>query len=730
MGDTDRPNAIEWWLALARGSGKSTRAGIGGEKREKHFKAALVLGVLILVGVRVGAQPAQIRLDSDIPAHIGAIRDAAEKDRWIPLDRSFPSTRELRDPRMGIFHGLHASIALVLDSDPADVWIRSGSVLSPFFILAFAWLFAQLGMGLWIALVTSCVFAAGAWSGKPLGLWGAIYPAQAALALGALSWAWFLRKMDGAILGSSHRSRWEIGAVSLGLSVLIHPFAWWAYCLILAHMVLVFLVLRRRVEVMATLRFLVVSGLVGSVLLLPVLRDTLGIDHGVHWQPAGVLFFSSHYFTLDPLVLLRWGGWSAPLALVMAVVIWKRWGSTWRTIAALSTALPLWTIALNPLLQPIVYVRVGYLSERLAIVAIGPALVMLALSVPVDARARIFQRGMSMVVLAFLVWSTVPAWAHSPYRTDANTRSFMHALKSASALVHGIVLSDPLTSYAVRATGPGTPVLLPVDHASPLDPHLSERVADLRRILSPDMDDEGALDLILASGATEIIVTKDLESLYFRQEFGFVPSNTLQLRLNSLLLRNSVPVLLETPVFVVYDISSWRRVPSDDNVDAEEMEGTTPLSPLTLETMTIREATLTPGDSLHIDTVFKGCEWSASDWKTIEVGLVDRSSRVPGILQLVSKVYRKVVLERSMKSTDRILFRWIPGGGYRCGKDSWHESRALQIPQGQQEGTYFVFARMTSRTWRPNRWLKEYLDDRVTWGEAACDSVIIRGSGE
>ena len=686
----------------------------------------ILLGVLLTVGVRVGAEPAQVRLDSDIPAHVGAIRDADLQDRWLPLDRSFPGSAEARDPRMGALHGLHAAVAGFLGADPGRVWVRAAGVLSSFFIVAFAFLFMQLGLSTTWSLLVSGLFAAGSWHGRPLGTWAAMYPAQTALAMGAISWGLLLKSLRLREEGQKGVWGWWLGAGALGLSVLVHPFAWWAFTLVMAHMVILFLVFRRITEAMHTFLFAAVSFALGFVLLLPALGSSEGAHSGAHWEPAGVLYFTSSLFTLDPLVVLRWSGWLAPLSVVMAFLLWRRWGAGWRSVAVMGASLPMWTIALDPLVQPTVYAHVGYLSERLGLVAMAPALLVLLFVDRWQGRPGVGRRAAATVVLLILAWGALPGWSHSPYRLHDGTSRYLKALEQCDLDGGETVLADPVSSYALRASSSSVPVLLPVAHASPLDATIVGRLATYRSLLSSDTNLDDVRRLLSMCSASQVLVCKRVESIYDHPEYGFVPVDSLQARLAERLQRLGVEARFDGPGFVLYDLRSWRRSMVGGRApvgwkNAEEVDGAV----LALESWHCRETEVAIGDTLHVEALFKGCGTAVGKWRTVELGMVKNGPTGPAVLEPVSKLYRKLIVQRQWTSRDRILFRWIPGDGYRCGEESWHDERSLVIPRFLEEGEYKVFARLVASPWRPNRSLREYLDDRVRWGAKGRSSLTL-----
>jgi len=689
-----------------------------------RWQWSLLVGVMLLSAGFVSRQPAEIRLDSDLPAHMGAIRDAGVENRWIPLDRSIPGKVRVRDPRMGIFHGWNAAVAEVMAADPSEVWVHSAVVWTPLFVLAFATLFTALGLDVPMALLASMALATGAGGGRPLGVWASIYPAQAALvyAVFALSWFLFWMQEPGAPIAT--RRLLALGA-ALGLSVLVHPFAWWAACLVLLHMVLLFAVLRKGRSVRLSLGFLLSAGVTGGLLLLPAMVHSRHGMGGVQWEPSGVLYWFGQWFSIDPLLLLRWGGWLGPLALISAVLHWRRAGTNGSTVGLLALTLPVWTIALDPLVQPAVYARVGYLSERLGLVAAGPAALVFGLSALSGARRRKWGRMGAGLILGVLVVQSSPAWMRTPYRSTAATRSVLEDLRQLPNSLPEPVLSDPLTSYALRAVRSIRPVLLPVAHASPLDPGLPERLGRFRRILSPDTAVGELSGLLGQMGAGSLLLTTGVEELYRRPEFGFIPRESRQVGLEGALTELGVERSYRLGRCSVFDLSEMEKRASAGDRKPAPIVSRGSASGIVLEDVQVVEAMLSPGDSLHLEATFSAGGGMGERWETVRLALVRNSPPVPAGFQGIGKLYRKLVRQRRQVGSDRVAFHWVPGDGYHFGEGAFREWRAFRLPADLLPGEYRVMARVEPGTWRPNRHIKDYLSDRPGWSGTVRDRVTV-----
>ncbi len=694
-------------------------------------RVLILLGVgAIVLFIHLGRQTPQLRIDSDVPAHLGAIHDALTQNRLLPLDGSFPGAPTARDPRMGILHGVHAALAEVLTADPARVWGLSGGILSLMFLVCFTWLFTEWGLTNGVAILASLFLALGAGGGSPLGVWGAVYPAQFALALAAASGAWLLRgRRDHGGAG-----QWWIGAAGLGLSVLIHPFAWWGMCIVLGHLVILSWIMRRpREESLAVLRFLVLSGALGIVLVLPLMLHEP--KQSGQWELAGILRFGDIGFTMDPLLVLRWSGVLAPLAIVLVVWRWRRWKNSLPGLFMIASALPIWTITFDPFLQPFVFKHCGYLSERLGLLAGGPAIVLLALQPLGSSAWGPVRRGVFGLVLLGL---GVGGWIHlksSPYRQSDSGESTLAKLSATLSQMGGVVVADPLTSYALRGTMGGTFALLPVSHASPLDGNIETRMVWYRTMLAEDAPPSEFQQALRALSPSLLVLRNQVEEEYDDSKvYGFVASDSRQAALRKRLERSGTLPLAEDHGWALYDAEKLKPVaqrthPSpDSHANALSLVETGKLELLNFDVL---ESRTSPGDSVTLRARYREILDSTQtrQWKKLTVRFLGPHEPVPEPLRGVSKVYRKLIQEKSLNSKARFTVSLVPNDGYPRFEAVWVEQTRVAVPGWLQAGNYRVSAKLENDVWRPVRSVADYLDDRSRWTGVAMDTLKIDPKG-
>jgi len=92
----------------------------------------------------------------------------------------------------------------------------------------------------------------------------------------------------------------------------------------------------------------------------------------------------------------------------------------------------------------------------------------------------------------------------------------------------------------------------------------------------------------------------------------------------------------------------------------------------------------------------------------------------------VSKLYRKLIQEKSLRSRSRFTVSFLPNDGYPRNEAVWGEFRTVAIPSWVKAGRYGVLARVEAEEWRPVRSVADYLDDRARWSGASWGEVILQ----
>jgi hypothetical protein len=696
--------------------------------------------VALALALWLATHAPDIDLGSDAPAHLGAIVDAAQQDRWRPLDRSAPGLVASYDPRFGVWHGLYAALASALALPPESILRYSPLILSPLWLLAHAQLFA-----LWlprpiVALALACLFTLGGADGRGFGSVFAAYPASVALALAALALAAIFRRNAG------ERRLWQADAVLLGLSVLVHPFAWFVSLLLLAHAILLQRLFGQRAWSRSLLQALAISFCVGLIALWPTLAQRSHSSDGWHAMPLNVVYLSERLFVCDPLRVLRWGGglslWILPLALLFA----RRRLCDARASLFAAGLICVWSVAMNPLLQPWVYAAVGYLSERLGRVAYPEVLGAMLLARPWNERfsprrrgARLFLFCVAIVGAALIgrgAAHTLRALRHEPQPNPQWQR--VHEI--AGALEHrgeAILLADPRLSYGLRALRGGPIALYPLAHASPADHELPRRLAAYRDLLDPSADAALMQQAVRELRADLLLLRADVEAS--EPSFGFVADADKQLRLQRRLADAANQPIAQGEGWWAYELGELRFGAADAPLwECEAARGLTALAVGSrFDVVAVRAPrSVDAGSMLELEITYRAHATTLRsphpDFERVHLRLSGPMPHLPQWLAPAGKPIRKLLIERSGRSEARFGGGYVPFGAY-WPPARWPDGRAcerirLPVPARMPAGNYSLEITVQEATWQPRYDWRDYLSDRDRYSAPAAATIEIEGA--
>jgi hypothetical protein len=704
-------------------------------------------------------------LNSDGPAHQAAIQDARTADTWLPPDRSVDAESTAVDPRFGVGHGLYAAVAQATALTPAQVLRHAPTVLAPLWLLAHAWLFLEFGLASAAALLAAVLFTFASGGERGFGLWSSAYPGNLALALATLGVA--------ACLGSylqpqRERPSWTgvshwAGPAVVGLTVLIHPFAWWAWTLALFHAAV--LLLSRRDRGLARALFAVATGCLalGVLLILPRWIERASSGGGAHYQVTDALFLSDRLFVVDPLVLLSWATATTLWVVPVGLLVLDHGRRSPRAVVAWGAALTVWTISFNPLLEPWVWKVTAYLSVRLGRLTYAPALWLLVLGLawsafqqrrrlafrllallPLMASGWLLVREAQTAVAALQLGSRLQRAEHREQRLWSNLQELSASLDS---LPPGRVIADPRTSYGLRAVRGGPVVLTPLAHASPHDTENPRRLRTYRELLDPFAPlDSFQVGLARLEG-DYLVVNERVESFYRWQEYGFVPSDGAQAALASRLQAAGVAPVAHPLGWSVY------RVPELLGIHEVEWEPPAPGPPLDgddalarpirgreFEVVGLRalEAEGAAGGTLPFRVWYAPVSEAPGrdvvTWERLFLRLEGPMEPVPEWARPAGKLYRKLVVEQSGRSASRFGRGWFPFDGMRpsrrWGDGVVSEVRMIPIPPHVTPGPYTLQLTVHDTPWRGNRTLRDYLSNEDSFSGEVLGSVVIHNGAE
>lgn len=470
------------------------------ERRIAPRWASVTVLALILIAAAVLCLHAGGNLGyrTDSPDHVSCLREMLERDRILPRTAFYADGDGITvDARKGFFHVALALVARLAALDPLRLWQLLPGFLAPLALIVFHTLARRIlrseGSALFATFLAFVCFGEVTRGlltrlgyGNSMGL---------VLAWGVL--ALTLRHLRGdprpALLG--------ILALSAFGAAATHAFAAVQILFSLGAFLLAMLIVRGPRQ-RVTRRLLRATLAAAAGVALPMAWRALwagGAEDPIHTHRQGVLYLSEKLFLISPS---DWGamlGGVGVAGVLLGFALWRRVdeGEGVLYLAALSLA-PL-LILLNPLAVPVLEPLLGYLVARFALMV--PYLVVIAYVAGWMGQALLDLHSTRRVVKALLFYAVMVALLFP--RFEAFARSYASAnleeMRSRSVLqwadvmeridreIPGpaVILSDPLTGYALPAlTRHFTVAVLP-QHGSPADTLSLERLAGVRDVLSP-----------------------------------------------------------------------------------------------------------------------------------------------------------------------------------------------------------------------------------------------------
>ena len=728
-------DAASWLACVITASivgGTSQRWRVDWKSPALREAAALML---ILIAV-VSARPLALTLSSDAPAHVAAVLDARESGTLQPPDVFPGAPPGSKDPRFGVAHGLYAILGEWTGASAADTLRWSALFFSPLWFLAHALLLRRLGMGRRTAIVVAFLFTLHAGAGRSFGLATVGFPgsiAQICCAFGL------------AILIERDLRRRALALAFIALSALIHPFAWWSSTIVLGICGLLSLLQRRtRGDARGWLLMAAGSTLAGALLLMPRILARGEAAEGLHTQLVQVLFVGDGLFLADPIWVSRWGGSGAILALpalLLLTLLVPAWARRREHLLGMAIATPVWLISLNPLVAPTAWSSVSYLVVRLGRIVITTWI----WATLVGEGVRKLRSGGRAAIAGFLLgalglWglqqevSTVALHLWQPQVINA-AGADLHLdelTRSITETDADWLLAAPRIGYGIRARGGPRLVLPPVAHASPNDRGLMERLAAWRQIYDPDLSTAELLGRLSGFGEVALLVDAGGFALHDGlHAFGYVPdarrSATLDTRLRSL----EIPVLTGTDGWSLFDLRGLEapmpieQAPVNAATEALARGRAFVVSGCTAPTLAVR-----PGDTVEIELELAATGISTFDPERVFIRIEGEMPGPPKGLTPVSKLWRKLVTERSGRSARRFGQYVVPAGlvvpPSRWPDGRWTQTVPLRIPAWASAGEYMIQVTVHDWTWHESRNLRDYLQDTDRFSAPPVATISIQ----
>jgi hypothetical protein len=451
--------------------------------------ALLVFSALLMLGK--GGQLGFVHDSLDIVAYV---RELTSTDSILPETSIYsPDPLPEPDPRRGTFHTQLALIAKASGADETDVWRYLPALLVPLTLLILYLLALEILASPGVALLSACLF-----------LW-----------LGYFNIEGFLRD-----IGFASRIGWVAGWVGwlaahryvrTGVRKL-------AFLAVLTALAAVGIHILSLAQYLVALGCLTLAAFIWTPSGLPIWRralwttilafvatlpflvgrllTTYAILNPIFDQPQGLLHLGGAWTAMHPGEVLRTLGLPGLCAAGMSLLFWKRCRSMRGAAVLLSTTLlPLLIVVLPPTLMLLEHFHAHSLTFRLLLIV--PTSTVLAWVVPMavrdlSRRRRILCPLFILAVVALALFShsraTVSKWSLTPSRkaTWKEQESLVKALSwlESDYAESKVVLSDPLTSYAIPAYTRHHTVAPFHQHSSPTDSTALRRMEEAQATLN------------------------------------------------------------------------------------------------------------------------------------------------------------------------------------------------------------------------------------------------------
>ncbi|UCH83859.1 MAG: hypothetical protein JSW50_15705 [Candidatus Latescibacterota bacterium] len=398
------------------------------------------------------------------------------------------------DPRQGTLHLILAASAVFSNLDPLRLWILLPALLAPVAVLAFvAFASALLPSAAYVAfaLVLFLMFQGGI--GREF-LGSVAYGQHFSLVyfwmlfvICVRSWRFFSWRDLAVVL------LLVLGGTLIHIDVAIH------FGLMFLSFVLFKRVFRLSWRRLAWLG----AGGAACATVVFVWKIALSYSGGnaLHSHPQGLLYFfdiGDAFYILSPAEIIRRNGlmYGAGVAMAIPLLLVARRRRSARMNLAL--AVPPVLVALNPWVAPVVYSEAAYLLHRFLLNI--PALTITALAIGSliswGRRGNVFRK--AVAVLVVFVWARVLVVGVTIWAADMSqirpggagpvlSRPLTKAVRYINSRVpkNAVVLSDPVTSYALSAFTHARVVAVLGQHGNPNDRHSLDRLKAIQTVLSP-----------------------------------------------------------------------------------------------------------------------------------------------------------------------------------------------------------------------------------------------------
>ena len=734
--------ALLWMLVWARRTPAPPAPASTGDGRPTSLRgASLVLTLMAAAAAcacaaRLGAPLHSI---SDSPDHVATLRRMLEQGALFPNDAFFRDAgRAGVDPRKFLWHGEAALIARLAHVSALSAWRDLPALLTPLLVLNAA----ALGM----------LIAGGA--GAAVGAWALLLTYGGSPAATPLRETVFAAKLAdqlalaAAVAGIADLARpargTRLAAVGLAVgAVAAHVFAALQFALVFAALG-IGLLIRDRGAGPAARRLTGTALAIGAAVLPFVIWQVLRTpppSNPIHTEPQGLLWLWDGVRVVSPGVLWDWMGPAWLLFPLLAPRLWSEGRDHPAALYLLTTAAAVAAVLFLPPVVSLLRPHLGYLLMR--VVWMTPLAGLLAWALPNlverarsgPTRARWSAAAQLVVVALLLAPAALDALRvashageiaaeerrHSPLMWRADLEWMDAHLPPGS-----VVLSDPVTSYAIPMLTHDRVVELLDQHSSPSDPDALRRLLDARDALDPFGDWHSLRAVVTHYGVDAIVLNRRFDTVPVTDFWTPRPEWFAEARARLDRAGPAFERLYDRGDFVVYRV---HRAPLDSLTSAATPRPFVSRSSREAQGIARRVAPGTPGlialalaprIAARGDTVRGVIVWRATERLPAgSYGVAVRFDRpLPGGFAppaFLSKPLRKLI-EHLRHERYRFRADHLPVGG-DYGVDLWtpdeavRDSFAFVVPLDVATGDYQVRVRMIRQPHYANFRLSDYFFD-------------------
>ncbi len=710
-----------------------------------------VLWTAAAVGVFFAfSQPGNIATN-DTYDHIGYVRHIISEDDLTPAGVLAPGGDEMNnlkeDPRKGALHPVIAFMSVSSGMDAAVLWFFLPLLFAPAAFIAFSLFSKSILPGMSYAAAAILLFM--------LFQNGIGREFLAAAPYGqniSQFYFWTVFSLACSFLAGGAGAIFPLLVLFIAAGSVIHiGFVIQAVMIVLS----VFAVLRylhlNRTRLIGTTAVVLIAAFAAGLWKIEASYQGGNI---MHMHPQALLYLNDSFYIVSPIEIIRrysiifWGG----IALIPGLFFIKKHKRSANIMLILS-AVPV-LVCFNPVAAPLVFSRGSYLLHRLILNIPAMHIAVLVLGSVMSyawISRRIIPAGGAILLL--VSWSGLflyPArstvrHAGKDIRWGINKSSapeeFAGAVDAVRKIIprDAVIISDPLTSYALSAYTDNKVVSVLHQHATPNDPGVLDRLAASNDVLSPFSTQEETLDWLHRFNVDFIVINRSF--IGYRDNFmaawnpGFVSLLTMKFSADANFKRAE-----DNPGAVIFKVLDYEKrntrwIPTIPYIQGAVQPpnlcgGSVDCRGVRLEGFSISPSKVLPGEEMTVDVSYSRGYNAESRFPLILMIRLNNSDYIDSYRSYPGNKLTRRWNERRNDSfsrfrIDRKLFRGLfPVRLWPLGAPAG-ESFTFKLPSCMMPGEYDVEIKLIEEALIPNYQLKDFLYNDDSYSGTVCGRISI-----